>query len=80
MTKRTVFLFAMVLSLCGYAGLAQEAGLILYEVNSPPTGTVSASWTALAEDASIAFTNLAGMPRLDKSQLMVCADAFAPGS
>jgi long-chain fatty acid transport protein len=46
-------------------------GLILYEVNSPSTGTASAGWAALAKDASTAFQNPAGMTRLDQSQMLV---------
>lgn len=49
------------------------AGMILYEINSPLTGTASAGWAALANDASTAFTNPAGMTRLDRSQLLVGA-------
>jgi len=49
---------------------ALGAGLILYEINAPTTGTASAGWSALATDASTAFTNPAGMTRLDRSQLL----------
>lgn len=72
--------------LFGYSGMAYGAGLILYEINSPLTGTASAGWAALAEDASTAFTNPAGMTRLDRSQLLVGAQPlivtteFDPGS
>jgi long-chain fatty acid transport protein len=53
------------------ASQSWAAGLILYEVNSPSTGTASAGWAALAKDASTAFQNPAGMTRLDQSQLLV---------
>ncbi len=53
------------------SGMAWGGGLILYEVNSPSTGTASAGWAALAADASTAFQNPAGMTRLDRSQLLV---------
>jgi long-chain fatty acid transport protein len=53
------------------ASQSWAAGLILYEVNSPSTGTASAGWAALAKDASTAFQNPAGMTRLDRSQVQV---------
>lgn len=54
-------------------GLTWAGGLILYEINAPITGTASAGWAANAQDASTAFTNPAGMTRLDRSQLLVGA-------
>jgi len=68
------------------AGMGWAAGLILYENNSPSTGTASAGWAALATDASTAFTNPAGMARLDRSQILVgvqpliITSEFNPGS
>jgi len=56
-----------------FAGMAEGGGLILYEVNSPSTGTASAGWAASANDAATAFQNPAGMTRLDRSQLLVGA-------
>ncbi len=61
-------MFLWLLSSSAWAG-----GLIVYEVNSPSTGTASAGWAALAKDASTAFQNPAGMTRLDRSQLLVGA-------
>ena len=58
---------------CLFSSVAWAGGLILYEVNSPSTGTASAGWAALAKDASTAFQNPAGMTRLDRSQLLVGA-------
>jgi len=58
---------------CLLARPALGAGLILYEINAPSTGTASAGWAALATDASTAFTNPAGMTRLDRSQLLAGA-------
>lgn len=55
------------------ASQSWAGGLILYEVNSPSTGTASAGWAALAKDAATAFQNPAGMTRLDRSQLLVGA-------
>ena len=55
---------------CLIAQPAFGAGLILYEINASTTGTASAGWSALAADASTAFTNPAGMTRLERSQLL----------
>lgn len=55
------------------SSMARAGGLILYENNSPSTGTASAGWAALANDASTAFTNPAGMARLDRNQLLIGA-------
>lgn len=43
-------------------------GLYLYEVNATEVGLASAGWAARAEDASTAFTNPAGMTRIDGGQ------------
>jgi long-chain fatty acid transport protein len=53
------------------SGIARAGGMIMYENNSPSTGTASAGWAALAADASTAFTNPAGMALLDRSQILV---------
>ena len=45
-------------------------GLGLYEVGSPDLGTASAGRAALAEDASTAWGNPAGMTRLEGSQVL----------
>jgi long-chain fatty acid transport protein len=73
MMKKTFCVFSMAMVLVFFSSLSFGAGLILYEINSPLTGTASAGWAALAEDASTAFTNPAGMARLDRSQLLVGA-------
>lgn len=73
MKKKTFCAFFTAIGLVSFSSLSFAAGLILYEINSPLTGTASAGWSALAEDASTAFTNPAGMTRLDRSQLLVGA-------
>jgi long-chain fatty acid transport protein len=73
MMKKTCCVFSMITVLVFFSSLSFAAGLILYEINSPLTGTASAGWAALAADASTAFTNPAGMTRLDGSQLLVGA-------
>jgi len=71
--KKTFCALSLTTVLVLISSLSFAAGLILYEINSPLTGTASAGWAALAEDASTAFTNPAGMTRLDRSQLLVGA-------
>lgn len=56
-----------------FPSIAGAAGMIMYENNSPSTGTASAGWAALAADASTVFTNPAGMARIDRSQILVGA-------
>ncbi len=73
MMKKTFCVFSMAIVLLFSSSRSFAAGLILYEINSPLTGTASAGWAALANDASTAFTNPAGMTRLDRSQLLVGA-------
>ena len=46
---------------CLFSLEAWAGGMILYEVDSPSTGTASSGWAALAKDASTAFQNPAGM-------------------
>jgi len=50
---------------------AWGAGLWLYEGGQPDVGTATAGRAALANDASTAAINPAGMTRLDRSQVMV---------
>lgn len=73
MMKTALRVFSMAIVLVFSSSQSFAAGLILYEINSPLTGTASAGWAALANDASTAFTNPAGMTRLDRSQLLVGA-------
>jgi long-chain fatty acid transport protein len=52
------------------ASPAWGAGLWLYEAGTPDLGTAAAGRAALAEDASTAGLNPAGMARLDRSQML----------
>jgi len=52
---------------------ARAGGLYLYEVGSPDVGLAAAGYAARAQDASTAFTNPAGMTRLDRPALLVGA-------
>ena len=58
------------------AQFAQAGGLILYEMGTPDVGTAAAGRAALAEDASTAFGNPAGMTRLEGSQGLVGVQPF----
>lgn len=73
MGRRGIFKICILLVLSLSPTVGWASGLILYEVNAPVTGTASAGWAAIAHDASTAFTNPAGMTRLDRSQLLVGA-------
>ena len=48
-------------------------GLWLYELGTPNMGTASAGRGAIANDASVAAVNPAGMTKLNRSQLLVSA-------
>ncbi|MGA9722462.1 MAG: outer membrane protein transport protein [Candidatus Binatus sp.] len=67
----TIVLFAFVSS-------ARGAALELYEIGD--IGTASAGQAALAEDASTAAKNPAGMTLLDRSQLMTSPGALLPST
>lgn len=51
----------------------QAGGLYLYEVGSPDVGLAAAGYAARAQDASTAFTNPAGMTRLERPSLLAGA-------
>jgi long-chain fatty acid transport protein len=53
------------------AGPAGAGGLFIYEVGTADVGLASAGYGARAQDPSTAFTNPAGMTRLDGTQLLV---------
>ena len=52
------------------AGQAMAGGLIAYEVGTADVGLASAGYNARAQDASTAFTNPAGMTRLEGTQFL----------
>ena len=58
------------LGICLTTFLTQAAGLWLYEQATPDMGSASAGRVALANDASTASVNPAGMTRLGRSQLL----------
>ena len=53
------------------AAPALAGGLYLYEVGTPDVGLAAAGYAARAQDASTAFTNPAGMTRLDRPEIQV---------
>lgn len=53
------------------ASAAQAGGLLLYEFGTAEPGVAAAGYAARAQDASTAFTNPAGMTKLDGTQAMV---------
>jgi long-chain fatty acid transport protein len=55
---------------------AWGGGLWLYEQGTPDLGTAAAGRAALAADASTAGANPAGMTRLERSQMLIAAQAF----
>jgi len=69
--RRTMLAVATIGQLGVAVSSAWAGGLGLYEIGSPDLGTASAGRAALAEDASTAFTNPAGMTRLQGSQIQV---------
>jgi long-chain fatty acid transport protein len=67
------------------ANPAQAGGLFLYEFGTAEPGLAAAGYAARAQDASTAFTNPAGMTRLDDTQVMAGGQlmwfntSFTPG-
>jgi long-chain fatty acid transport protein len=65
--------YAARLTLAAFAGFACQAhagGLLLYEFGTAEPGLAAAGYSARAQDASTAFTNPAGMTRLDGTQVL----------
>jgi len=52
------------------SGPAMAGGLLVYEVGTADVGLASAGYNARAQDASTAFTNPAGMTRLEGTQFL----------
>src|SRR5271157_5977949 len=89
MMKRAGFIkilcFMLLVSVLA-SGSAYAGGIALYEFGTPDVGLAAAGYAARAQDASTVFTNPAGMSRLDKSQVLIGAQAlygkmeFSPNS
>jgi long-chain fatty acid transport protein len=76
--RRSICLAAI--ALLAIVSSARGAGLELYETGAPDLGTASAGRAAMAEDASTAASNPAGMTLLDRSQLMTASGALLPST
>jgi len=59
-----------------HPAVVQAGGLYLTEWGQPSMGTSSAGATVLAEDASVVFTNPAGIVKLEEAQMMVAGMAI----
>lgn len=70
MVKRIACVAAAML-LTAPAALGQSGGLVLYENGSPDMGIAYAGAGARAQDAATAFTNPAGMTRLEGNHLLL---------
>lgn len=75
--QRLFLLFvAVVISGFLFPQMAWGGGVWLYEIGTPDLGVASAGRGATALDASTAITNPAAMTNLDRSQLMIGAQAL----
>ena len=72
-----IIVYALIL-VSALRGVARGAALELYEIGD--IGTASAGQAALAEDASTAAQNPAGMTLLDRTQLMTTPGALLPST
>ena len=72
LTNIPFILFVIVL-LGGFSGTAFAGGLYLSEFGTPSMGTAGAGSNAIANDASTAFHNPAGMTRIQGSEAMATA-------
>jgi long-chain fatty acid transport protein len=72
-----MFVFVTML-VVAFRSVALGSALELYETGAPDLGTASAGRAAMADDASTAASNPAGMTLLDRSQLLVAAGAILP--
>src|SRR5260370_32511929 len=75
-THKTILLASAIW--LAFVTCAQGAALELYEIGD--IGTASAGQAALAQDASTAAKNPAGMTLLDRSQLMTSPGALLPST
>src|SRR5512135_2620150 len=63
--------FLPFLSLAALTAPVWGGGILPYEIGTPEVGTAAAGWAARAQDAATAFTNPAGMTRLDRPQWLL---------
>jgi long-chain fatty acid transport protein len=69
LSLRGIAVATLATATCG-AGPAQAGGLLLYEFGTAEPGFAASGYAARAQDASTAFTNPAGMTRLDGTQVL----------
>ena len=74
MTRKLLFVFLLVSGIL--VPPAWAGGVWLYEGGTPDLGTAGAGRAALAEDASTAGANPAGMTRLDRSQMLAAVQGL----
>jgi long-chain fatty acid transport protein len=76
MPRYSHFLFRLIIVTFTLVNAAHAGGLYLYEIGSPDVGLAGAGYAARADDAATAFTNPAGMTRLEQPSLMMGAQAM----
>jgi long-chain fatty acid transport protein len=74
--SRTFVAYALGAAASLIAPVASAGGLLLYEIGTEDVGLASAGYTARAQDASTAFTNPAGMTRLEGTQTTLAMQAL----
>jgi long-chain fatty acid transport protein len=74
--SRTTLACALAAATWLAAPAANAGGLSLYEIGTADVGLASAGYTARAQDASTAFTNPAGMTRLEGTQTTLAAQVL----
>lgn len=60
---------SLALLACAWPSAGRAGGIMLYEISSADIRLASAGWSSRAQDPSTAFTNPAGMTRLDRPQV-----------
>lgn len=71
---RVLFLIGLSSGICVYSSTALASGFQLFEQNAVNMGDFTAGGAAIAEDASTAYYNPAGMVRIPNQQLVLSAD------
>jgi len=70
-TNKTTIFYLLLACVIATVSSANAGGLYLYEISGPDVGAAAAGIAARAQDASTAFTNPAGMTRLERPTLML---------
>lgn len=72
--SKHIFRLSLLAGLVGVGSTAAAAGFMLQEQNAVQTGDFGAGGAAIAEDASTAFYNPAGLVRIKQPQLVLAAN------